>query len=87
VREANTVHDISQSSFDEFVAFLFERDIPPEKSRPWYWDAQVIFDLDRACEYYVRMFREPVFLIERFSKGQLEQGFWAIKAALLDVSR
>ena len=86
VRGANTVYDIRESSFDDFVAFLFERDIPPEKSRPWYWNAQVIFDLDRVCEYYVRMFREPEFLVERFSKGQLEQGFWAIQSSTLGCS-
>lgn len=88
--------DISSRSFDEFVAFLFDREIPPEsfaslaqrgeteKWQPWYDDIEVTFDAVRACEYYVQMFRTPSFLLRRFSKAQLEQGFWAIQSQTLE---
>ena len=38
----------------------------------------VVFAPQQICAYYVRLFRKPEFLLERFSKSQLDQGFWAI---------
>lgn len=83
--------DISYYSFDEFVSFLFARDVQPlaeqadaKKMDPWYWHVEVTFDAQRICEYYVRLFRQPAFLLERFSKAQLEEGFWGIQVANLD---
>jgi len=35
-------------------------------------------DAEKLCAYYVRLFRQPEFLLSRFTKDQLEQGFWAI---------
>jgi hypothetical protein len=72
--------DISQCSFDEFITFLFDRDVPAktQKWNPWYWKVEVTFDPRSVCTFYVRLFRQPGFLMKRFSKAQLEQGFWAI---------
>jgi hypothetical protein len=80
--------DISQFSFDEFVSFLFDRDWPPTTARfdPWYWHTEVTYAPDLICSYYVRLFRQPHFLLERFSKPQLEQAFWAIQVDNLDCS-
>jgi hypothetical protein len=84
--------DISDYSFDDFVAFLFARDVQEIAERnskkwdPWYWHVEVTFDAQRTCEYYVRLFRQPAFLLERFSKAQLEEGFWGIQVANLDCS-
>jgi hypothetical protein len=80
--------DISSYTFDEFITFLFARDIPPEvgKRDPWYWHAELTCDIGQACNYYVRLFRQPTFLLQRFSKPQLEQGFWAIQSTTLDCS-
>ena len=30
------------------------------------------------CAYYVQLFHRPEFLVSRFTKQQLEEGFWAI---------
>ena len=83
-----TDEDITHSSFEEFVAFLFARTVPAEgeKRNPWYWNVDVTFDPERVCRYYVRLFREPTSLLERFSKAQLEQGFWAIQSCNLSCS-
>ena len=35
-------------------------------------------DAEKLCAYYVRLFRQPEFLLSRFAKEQLEEGFWAI---------
>lgn len=80
--------DISHSSFEEFIAFVFDRDIPSETEKwdPWHWHIEVVFDPRRICDYYTRLFREPSFLIERFSEAQLEEGFWAISNDSLDCS-
>ena len=80
--------DISQYSFDEFVSFLFDRDVPPKTAKrdPWYWHTEVTYTPDLICSYYVTLFRQPHFLLERFSKQQLEQAFWAIPGWNLDCS-
>ena len=88
-----TVVDISQYTFEELVAFLFERDVQPKsgqsgpkKWNPRHWHTEETCDSKRTCEYYIRLFREPTFLLERFSRAQLEEGFWAIQASSLECS-
>ena len=88
MKERNPV-DITKYSFDEFVAFIFDREVSPRKNNkrdPWYWHVDVTFDPKTICGYYVRLFRNPTFLLERFSKSQLEEGFWAIQSEPLDCS-
>ena len=72
--------DISQFSFEEFVTFMFDWEIQAktEEWDPWYWHTRVSFDPQRICDYYTRLFSAPGFLLQRFSKAQLEEGFWAI---------
>jgi hypothetical protein len=83
--------DISRYSYDEFVAFMFARDVQDaradgEELEPWYWNADVTFVPEHICRYYTQLFHEPDFLIEHFSKAQLEQGFWAIQGPNLECS-
>jgi hypothetical protein len=80
--------DVTKFSFEEFVSFLFNRDVPPESKKidPWDWNIEVEFDPQKICAYYVRLFRQPEFLLTRFTKLQLEQGFWAIQGPNLDCS-
>jgi hypothetical protein len=80
--------DIREFSFDEFVQYFFER-VPPIdmlKEEPWYWSEEVIFEPQTVCDHYFRLFRQPGSLLKRFSKGQLDQGFWAIQAPNLECS-
>jgi hypothetical protein len=80
--------DISGLSYDEFVSFLFDRDIRVQEGpyHPWYFDVEVIFDAQRVCEFYIRLFRDPDFLFRKYSKTQLDQGFWAIHGGSLECS-
>ena len=81
--------DIRSYSFNEFVDFLFDRPLQPEsedRSRSWFFNTQVSFDPARVCEYYVRLFRQPSFLIDHFSREQLEQGFRATTRRSLSCS-
>jgi hypothetical protein len=81
--EERTIIDISEFSFEDFISFLFDREVQPEgeKWNPWYWHTNVSFNSERICGYYIRLFIAPDFLLERFSKAQLEEGFWAIVSA------
>jgi hypothetical protein len=80
--------DISRYSFDEFVTFLFDREVPSETAKrdPWYWHTGVAYVPETICSYYLRLFQQPQFLGARFSKPQLEQAFWAIPSDNLDCS-
>ena len=80
--------DITKYSFNEFVSFLFDRDWPPTTAKfdPWYWHTEVSYTPDLICGYYVRLFRDPQFLRERFSKVQLDEALWAIQVENLDCS-
>ncbi len=69
--------DLTFVSFDEFVSLIFT---PAEQVKP---DAplpgvNVETDAKRLCAYYVQLFQNPEFLLSRFTKQELEQGFWEI---------
>ena len=86
-----TSDDLTIVSFDEFVVFLFDHDvddIPPEPGKydPWYFQVEAEFNARKIVAYYVRMFGEPEFLLTRFTKAQLEEGFWAIQGPNLNCS-
>lgn len=80
--------DLTNASFEEFVAFLFDRDVHPKSDnrKPWHWDVEVKFEAENICKYYVQLFQQPDFLRTRFTKSQLEEGFWAIQGPNLDCS-
>lgn len=86
MREPET-RDVTGISFDEFVRFVFARDLPvTAKAEPWYWHGEVIFDAGEIADHYVRLFTEPAFLLTNFLTAELEQGFWAIQSPNLDCS-
>lgn len=80
--------DLTHSSFDDFVSFLFDRVVSsaPGKRDPWYWRVKVDFRPETICAHYIRLFQQPEFLLTRFTKSQLEEGFWAIQGPNLDCS-
>lgn len=80
--------DISGYSYDEFVSFIFDRAIRAQEGKyhPWYFDVEVAFNANRLCEFYIRLFRSPDFLLGKYSKAQLEEGLWAIHGSALDCS-
>lgn len=78
--EQPELNDLTNISFDEFVSLIFERAMPPEGGDvdPSFHYVEVELDAKKICAYYVRLFREPEFLLSRFTKQQLEGGFWSI---------
>lgn len=79
---------LTNSSFDDFVEFLFDRDVSLESKGQdyWYWHVQVEFDAKKIAAYYVQLFRQPEFLLARFTRPQLEEGFWALQGPNLACS-
>jgi hypothetical protein len=80
--------DITGYSYEEFVSFLFDREIRASagKHHPWYFDIELAFDPNRLCEFYIRLFRTEDFAHAKYSKAQLESGFWAIHGGAFDGS-
>ena len=93
-------YDLRNCSFDRFIAFLFDRSLPSEENsfaalaqrgetdkwHPWYFNQEVLFDPVQLCRHYMQLFRQPRFLLERFTKAQLDQGFWAVQSTTLECS-
>lgn len=86
--------DLTAFSFEEFVAFFFSREVKTEdgekitceEKENWYWGIDDEYVPETFCNYYIRLFRNPEFLLERYSKIQLEEGFWAIQGPVLNCS-
>ena len=83
--------DITQYSFEQFIDFLFSREITnpdfdPNKPEVWYWHTEVTFDPIKVSEFYLLLFRNPEFLSERFSKLQMDAALWSIQVDNLDCS-
>lgn len=59
--------DITGISFEQFVRFVFARDLPATaKAEPWYWHVEVIFEAREIADHYVRLFTEPAFPAYQF---------------------
>src|ERR1017187_6025465 len=88
MEQKRTHFDITGYSFEEFVTFVFQRDVkivpPPEDS--WYLHIECEFDPLKIGEYYLRLFREPEFLRDAYTVPQLEEGFWAIQSCAVEWS-
>jgi len=78
----DVLYDISEASFDEFVDYLFTH-----YAYEGYWEFDPVnFDPVRSAQLYTRLFSEPAFLLQRFSREQLEKGFWEVQGCNLEIS-
>lgn len=89
--DRQATHDINRISCERFVSFIFDRPAPelpddePHRDQ-WYYHVDVAFNPGEVLEHYINLFTDPGFLRSRYSRGQLEQGFWAIQSSNLDCS-
>jgi hypothetical protein len=69
--------DLTDISFDDFVGLIFNpaEQIKPDRPLPRIQDD---IDAKKICAYYVQLFQRPEFLLSRFTKKELEEGFWEI---------
>jgi hypothetical protein len=77
--------DLYDASFDAFLSAVFDHPAPAEgeDANKWYWDSDAEFVVDpaRQVAHLTRLFQESAALGKRFSRAQLEQGFWLIAGA------
>ena len=85
--------DLTAVSFEDFVGFFFspevrteEEKITYEEKENWYWGIDDEYVSQTFCAYYIRLFRNPEFLLQRFTNEQLEEGFWAMQGPVLNCS-
>ncbi len=79
--------DLTGITFDDFVQFIFAKPVPAnEKDDPWYFHIETTFEPAEIIGHYIRLFKNPQFLLARFLKADLEQGFWAIQSCTLDCA-
>jgi hypothetical protein len=89
--ETDSIFDLSNTSFDEFVRFWFDRSIDPRAMGPprdpdfaWYANIEIRCEPRQYAESFIRLFNAPEFLLDRYSKDQLEEGFWAMVSPMVE---
>lgn len=72
--------NLNNYSFDEWVEFVFSHAVPSENADAWYWEEECEWEADaeHIINHCIRLFRNPNFLLEKFSPEQINQGFWFI---------
>jgi|SRR5580658_5047337 hypothetical protein len=70
--------DATNYSFEDFVELHFNHEFAQSVNQEWYWNSDLIFAPTQFCAYHIRLFHEPEILFSRFSKAQLEGGFWGM---------
>ena len=81
--------DLTLCTFNQFVDFLFARAVQAESAKSgdsWYFNTEVCFDPQLVCGYYVQLFRNSAFLLNRYSRAQLDHGFSAMTVRSLSCS-
>jgi hypothetical protein len=75
--------DLTNIPFDDFVALIFN---PAEQFKPDVLLPDMEINAQSVCAYYVQLFQQPEFLTSRFTKQELEEGFWEIMGYTHDWS-
>jgi hypothetical protein len=77
-----STYDLRTCSYDEFLDFVFDH--PVEKEH-WYWGkVDVAFDAVHNTELLTELFSNARLLLEKYTREQLEQGFWALQSGCVD---
>ena len=79
-----TNYDLRGIAFENFVSFIFRTEIQGKHTKFWYWEAETAFEPGEIAAHYLKLFTAPEFLLAKFSKQVLDEGFWAIHASNLD---
>jgi hypothetical protein len=77
----STLHyNLTQATFEEFLAFHFEHWLTvPAPKNVWSKQAQVTFDSALFYQHYLRLFRDPAFLLTSYPTEALDQGLWEMR--------
>ncbi|PZM83985.1 MAG: hypothetical protein DKT66_04910 [Candidatus Melainabacteria bacterium] len=75
-------YDLRGCSYNEFLDFVFDH---PVEKQPWYFGSkvQVVFDAVHNTDLLTELFSNARALLEKYSRDQLEHGFWALQSGRL----
>ena len=76
-----TYFDIRQADLRQFESFIFDHDTPERREDgKWYFGSLIWIDYEeeKNAELFMELFKESRNLLKKYSKDQLEQGFWAM---------
>ncbi|HIA52851.1 MAG TPA: hypothetical protein EYN91_12310 [Candidatus Melainabacteria bacterium] len=76
-------YDLRTCSYDEFLNFVFDH---PVEKEPWYRGSkvEVVFDAIHNTALLTELFSNARPLLEKYTREQLDQGFWALQSGLID---
>jgi hypothetical protein len=82
-------YDLREAALEDFQDFLFSHNVPDrhEEAGAWFHDFRMWIEHDqhKDVELYRDLFRHSAELLERYTKAQLEQGFWGVMSGISDV--
>ncbi len=92
-------YDLRTVCYEEFLDFIFDHPVAPQfRERSWgravtpancWYDSiglEVDLDVARNCEYFALLFCDPRGLLDRYDRGQIEQGLWWMQTGYNDGS-
>lgn len=92
-------YDLRNVRFEDFLDFIFDHPVAPQFSEAnwgritkstdcWYDSIELDIDFDpaRNCEYLALLCSDPLAVRGRYSRSQLEQGFWWMQTSFNDGS-
>jgi hypothetical protein len=70
--------DLRQVVYGDWLAFVFDHPVALQGESEWYFQTGLEVEADpvRQVTFLARLFREPDGVAERFTSGQIAQGFW-----------
>jgi hypothetical protein len=80
--------DLSNCSFEQFVAYAFDRPVSVEPGGGWWWEEPplLVVDPELQLRHATRLFREPAVL-KRFTERQIDQGLWFMAMDFTPVAK
>lgn len=69
----------SDLPYEQWIDYVFDHPVLDPACPAWWWDDDGIYwdeseDTSRTLSYLTRLFKSPGFLIERFTRAQIDQG-------------
>jgi hypothetical protein len=71
--------DLRGQNLEALMDFIFDHPVPTITSETgWWWESEVDIDPEEYAANLTAIFRAPAVLRSRYTREQLEQGFWML---------
>ncbi len=71
--------DLRGQNLEAVMDFIFGHPVPTIQGETgWWWESDVDVDLEEYAANLIAIFRTPAVLRSRYTREQLEQGFWTL---------